>query len=212
MKNKTQSKQTKIKIGVVGEHPSNDSEALCHLLRPLATENVQFTVMLHKMRGGQLDNESRFLNALESEYLEESFQYIIFIRDLDGLISEKNKIKNRDAWFEKADKLIENKGIFFLAIAEMEALILADIGTFNKMYGLNVKPIGNPMTSLKPKEDLQRFSYKAKRGKYAENDAIDIFKSLNFKTVYNNHKGERSFQAFANELIEKKLLKDKKEW
>jgi hypothetical protein len=206
MKNRTQNRSSKIKIGVLGEHPSNDSEALCHLLRPLATENVQFVVILKKLRGSQFDNEQTFLKALKSEFLGEDFHHIILIRDLDGLLSEKPKIKMRDTWFNNANKFIENKGIFFLAIAEMEALILADIETFNKMYGLSIKPIGNPMMVSEPKEDLQRFSDKSKRGKYAENNAPDIFKTLNFRTIYKNHKGERSFQTFADELKDKRII------
>jgi hypothetical protein len=206
MKSRTQNKPAKIKIGVLGEHPSNDSEALCHLLRPFANNNVQFTVILKKLRGSQFDNEQMFLKALKSEFLGEDLHYIVLIRDLDGLLSENSKIKMRDTWFNNANKFIENKGIFFLAIAEMEALILADIETFNRMYSLNIKPIGNPMTTLKPKEDLQRFSDKSKRGRYTENHAPDIFKSLNFKTIYKNHKGDRSFQTFADELKEKKLI------
>ena len=62
------------------------------------------------------------------------------------------------------------------------------------------------------KRGCKKLTEKTQKGKYTENEAPKIFQTLDFKTVYNNHKGERSFQAFANELIEKKLLKDKKEW
>ena len=210
MKNKKQNKPKQIRIGILGEHPSNDSEALCHLLRPFASENVQFKVILKKLRGSQLDNERMFLQSLASDFLSEDLHYVILIRDLDGLLSEKSKIKDRDNWFKKANTFINNQGIFFLAIAEMEALILADIRTFNKMYSIDIKPIGNPMATSKPKEDLQRFSNKSKRGKYEENHAVNIFKTLNFNTVYDNHKGERSFQAFANELVDKNILDKKK--
>jgi hypothetical protein len=47
---------------------------------------------------------------------------------------------------------------------------------------------------------------KTKRGKYTESDAPSIFKELVFKSVYKNHKGERSFQTFADELKEKQII------
>jgi hypothetical protein len=214
MKQKS-TKSNKIKIGVVGEHPSNDSESLCHLLRPLACDNVQFKVILTKLRGSQLDNERMFLNSLESEFLSEELSYVILIRDLDGVLSEKEKVVLRDKWFNRANKTIEDKGIFFLAIAEMEALILADIETFNKIYGLNIKPVGNPMANKDPKKTLMQLTERTKRGKYTESDAPEIFKKLNFQTVYKNHKnhkvendekGDRSFQAFADDLKDKKII------
>jgi hypothetical protein len=197
----------KIKIGIVGEHPKNDSEALRVLLEPFVVEGVQFKVVAKNFKGGQLDGE-KFFNSLETEVFD--LDWVILSRDLDGIFSESTKLAKRDKWFLKANKNADKKGIFFLAIAEMEALILADIQTFNKMYGIDIKPIGNPMMVPKPKEKLEGFSNKSKRGKYQENDATDIFKALNFRTIYDNHKGERSFQAFAKELVEKQILDEAK--
>ena len=190
----------------MGEHPSNDSESLCHLLRPLACDNVQFKVILTKLRGSQLDNERMFLNSLESEFLSENLNYVILIRDLDGILSEKEKVILRDKWFNRANKTIENKGIFFLAIAEMEALILADIDKVNELYKLKLKHINNPMTEKDPKKKLMQLTDKTKRGKYTKSDAPSIFKELDFQTVYKNHKGDRSFQAFADELKDKNII------
>jgi hypothetical protein len=131
---------------------------------------------------------------------------VIFIRDLDGVFSEKEKVTIRDKWFNRADKIIQNKGFFFLAIAEMEALILSDMDKVNELYKLKLKAINNPMTEKDPKKKLMQLTEKTKRGKYTENDAPSIFKELVFKTVYKNHKGERSFQTFADELKEKQII------
>lgn len=190
----------------MGEHPSNDSESLCHLLRPLACENVQFKVILTKLRGSQLDNERMFLSSLESEFLSEELHHVIFIRDLDGVFSEKEKVTIRDNWSKRADKTINRQGIFFLAIAEMEALILSDIDKVNELYKLKLKAINNPMTEKDPKKKLMQLTEKTKRGKYTESDAPVIFKELVFQTVYKNHKGERSFQVFADELKDKQII------
>ncbi len=203
-------KSIRIKIGVVGEDPSNDSEALCHLLRPLACDNVQFKVVLRNLRGSQLDNERMFLGELDTQFSSEELDYIIFIRDLNGVLSEKGKVQIRDKWFSQVNKTIEGKGIFFLVIAEMEALILADIETFNRFYGLKVQFVGNPMTVTQPhpKERLKQYSAQVKqgKGKYEEKHAPDIFKEIAFKTVYKNHKGDRSFQTFADELKDKNII------
>ena len=197
----------KIKVGIVGEHPKNDSDALRVLLEPFAVADVQFKIVAKNFKGGQLDGE-KFFNSLESEIFD--LDWVILSRDLDGILSETQKLATKDKWFLKANKNASKKGIFFLAIAEMEALILADIQTFNKLYSVDIKPIGNPMTTSKPKENLKHFSDKSKRGKYEENHAVDIFKTLNFNTIYDNHKGERSFQAFADELVAKNILTKRK--
>jgi hypothetical protein len=212
----TKSNKIKIKVGIVGEHPQNDSEALRHLLAPKACTDVQFIVITKRLHGSDLDDElnggasKKFLRLLEVEMENENLSHVIFVRDLDGVLSEKGKVQIRDRWFNQANKTVEGKGIFFLAIAEMEALILADIETFNRFYGLKVQFSSNPMTVTQPhpKERLKQYSAQVKqgKGKYEENHAPEIFKSLVFLTVYKNHKGERSFQTFADELKEKQII------
>jgi hypothetical protein len=93
-----------------------------------------------------------------------------------------------------------------LAIAEMEALILSDMQTFNDFYGTKASFTGNPMMQKDPKATLQNLSKDSKKGKYDENHAPDIFKKLDFNTVYKQHKGVRSFQAFADELKKEKII------
>jgi Domain of unknown function (DUF4276) len=193
----------KIKVGIVGEHPQNDSEALRLFLTPLANEGVQFKIVLKNFEGSHLDGD-KFVRALVTE--SRDLDYIILVRDLDGLLSEIEKIKKRNAWFNAANNRIFNKGIFFLAIYEMEALILSDVTVLNKIYGLTMKPVGNPMMIADSKGHLKRVTDKSKKGKYDVNHALDIFKSLNFKTVYDTHKGERSFQSFADELKDKNII------
>jgi hypothetical protein len=209
---KKNTKSDKIKVGIVGEHPQNDCDALRHLLVPKARNGVQFIVITKQLHGSDLDDEQnggasrKFLRLLEVEMEDEDLSHVIFVRDLDGVLSEKNKVQVRDRWFNQANKTIEGKGIFFLAIAEMEALILADIETFNKIYGLKTKSVGNPMADKDPKKTLMQLTERTKRGKYAENNAPDIFKSIDFQTVYRNHKGDRSFQTFADELKDKNII------
>ena len=198
--------KNKIKIGIVGEHPNNDSKALIALLLKTAGKNIDFQVSAKKFRGGGLDSD-RFLQVLKSE--ADGLDKIIFIRDSDEAVNEQIIAYKhiRDEWFRKANKASGGKGIFFLAIAEMEALILTDIETFNNFYGVTAQFSGNPMMILDPKKKLETLSNKSRKGKYDETHAPDIFEKLSFKTVYTRHKGERSFQAFADELKKLNILK-----
>ena len=195
----------KIRVGIVGEHPNNDAQALKNLLQPAAAMNVEFVVMSKNSRGGQLDS-AKFLNVLRAEFRAEKPKHIILVRDLDGPVSDPEKLRERDSWFEKANKEVENCGIFFLAIHEMEALVLADIAGFNKFYGLKTKFAKHPMSVEKPKEFLQKLTEKAQKGKYSENDAPIIFQNLNLKTVAKSHSGDRSFAQFAQKLVDGKLI------
>jgi hypothetical protein len=156
----TKTKQKTIQIGVVGEHPNNDSEALCHLLRRFACEQVRFKVILKNKRGSQLDNPL-FGKSLESELETEDFEYILLIRDLDGLLSETKKVAQRDKWFNGLKNILQNKGVFFLVVSEMEALILADMQAFNEYFKLNVEFTENLMFQAKAKELLKRWSAKS---------------------------------------------------
>ena len=207
MKPKPNKQLTKTKIAIISEHPDNDGLALSYLLKNVAKSDVEFYFPLDKYRGSDLDSKS-FRNDLRAEFRAETPKYIILVRDLDGFPSDENKLTQRDEWFRKANLEIQDKGIFFLAIYEMESLILADIPNFNKYYKLKEKPVGNPM--MKKKEDVKELTRHTQKGKYEEKNAVDIFKTLNFNTIYDNHKGERSFQAFADELVAKNILDKKK--
>jgi hypothetical protein len=190
-------------VGIVGEHPQNDAQALQILLNSVAETNVEFSIRMDKFRGGQLDGD-KFFRSLAVE--ADSLDWIILVRDLDGLLSESKKLNIKDLWFQKANKSAAKKGIFFLVIYEMEALILADINAFNAYYDLKANPVNEPKLKTEPKEILGKLTAKIQKGKYKEEHALDIFKNLNFKTVYKNHKGDRSFQTFADELKDKNII------
>lgn len=199
----------KRKIGIVSEHHIHDGKALQHLLEQVICEGVQFMPIAKNFYGSDLDSTSKsFVKALQSEWLSKGLEKIIFVRDADTVISEQILLKKHkcDKWFQQLNDSIDENGVFFLAIAEMEALILSDITNFNKLYQLKIKSVGNPMKILDPKALLKKYSSKSTRGSYEENHAPDIFKKLEFKTVYQNHQGERSFQAFADVLKTHKII------
>jgi len=67
--------------------------------------------------------------------------------------------------------------------------------TFNKIYKTTYNFTKNPLFQSEPKELLFQLTNKTQR-KYKESDTPEIFQQLNFQTVYENHKGENSFQSF----------------
>ncbi|MDZ4703199.1 MAG: hypothetical protein SH848_04680 [Saprospiraceae bacterium] len=94
-----------------------------------------------------------------------------------------------------------NIGIFFPVIVEAEAIILADVETFNRKYGVRISNVGDPLLKEKPKEFLKQHTSKStSTKKYHEADALKIFKELNFDKVYANHTGTFSFKIFVDKL------------
>lgn len=195
----------KIKVGIVGENPQNDSEALRVLLQPFAKNNVQFKPIAKNFKGGQLDGE-KFFDSLKIESRE--FDWVILSRDLDGVVTETKKITEKDSWFKKANKKASEKGLFFLVVAEMEALILSDIKRVNDFFKTKLSKFDNPKFIPNPKKELEnKTSPSSKANKqYKENMTCEIFEKINLETIYKNHKGEYSFQAFIDLLIDKEII------
>ena len=195
MKNKAK----RLKIAILGEHPDNDAEAFRTLLEKRPYPNAQFDIPIRNLRGGQFDVPTAVVRQIKNVKREQSFDKFIIIRDLDGILSESHKVKNRDDWFKKVNQGIDGSGIFYLAIAETEALLLSDIQTINKKYGTQLTQYPNPINIADPKKELQSKTEKSKN-RYEPNHCGDIMQEITFQKVFDNHKGERSFQAFIKEL------------
>jgi hypothetical protein len=118
--------KSKIRIGLVGENEF-DSRSMKHLFQEVFKEKAVFSVV-GNLKGDQV-NSGKLERILQKE--EEDFDMFIIIRDLDGFISESEKVQERQNWFVKINKVIHQKGLFLLHIQKIEALILADIQAFN---------------------------------------------------------------------------------
>lgn len=186
------------RIGLVGEDP-NDTQAIQYLLEQNFTDKAQFVIILRNKRGYQLENTS-FYNAFKIELLNNNYDLIIFIRDLDGLESEEEKLKHRLNWFKKLNAASGDRGLFLLNIFELEALILADIETFNSIYKTKISKIGNVMFTTQPKELLMSKTFRLRKV-YSESHCPELFKKLNYTTVVKNC---RYFKEFVL-LLEKRL-------
>jgi hypothetical protein len=195
------------KIAILGEHPDNDAEAFRALLEKRPYPDVQFSVPIRSLRGGDLDIPNavaRYINNVQRENQHDKF---ILLRDLDGILSEAEKVRKKDDWFNKVNKGINNCGIFCLVIAETEALLLSDIDTINKRYGTKLKKYGNPMMISDPKKELKEETEKVNaKTKYHPKHCSDLMGKITFQEVYKNHKGERSFQEFIH-VLDKELHK-----
>ena len=179
-----------LKIGLVGEAPS-DTKSMKNLLeKQYPVKNYNFITLINRIRGSQLDNQ-KTKRILRREFETEKPNLVIFIRDLDGLSYEDDKIKIRKKYFTESNSVVDKKGIFLMHIYEIEALILSDITTFNKIYNTNVVFEGIPMELEDPKGFLRK---QAKE--YKESDNPDIFKEIHFDAAMNC----RYFQVFIDKF------------
>lgn len=194
-------------IGVIGEHPNNDSEALIALLQKYVLDDWELKICdLKGLRGSRLDNYRDFQAFLQLEKNEEKYERFIIVRDLDGLEKDKAKIKQKEEWFRRVKQIINDESYFFLIIYELEALMLCDIETLNRFFQTEMQYQGSPIKENDPKKWLINATKDAAIGRYQENMAAPIFKKLDFCKLYQNHKGSQSFQSFTVQLKEDSLI------
>ena len=185
-----------MKIGLVGEAP-NDTQSVQNLLeKRYFSPNYEYCFLLDRFNGSQLDSQKtkRFLRI---EYESKSPDIVIFIRDLDSVLPDKRQLDLRKKYFTSSNKIVDNKGLYLLNIYEIEALILADIETFNMIYNCQIPEEKNPMGIKEPKELLRSISKD-----YNESENPYIFSKLNFENASNC----KYFKVFINRL-EKNLKK-----
>lgn len=168
-----------MKIALVGEAP-NDTQSIKNLLeKKYLKENYQFVFLLQITNGSNLDSP-KTKNLLRKEYQTQKPDVVIFIRDLDSILPNKEKLNDRKLYFTNSNRVVDKKGISLLHIYEIEALILTDIKMFNKRYGTNLSEIKNVMLIKEPKEYL-----KSTTKKYNESHNSDLFKLIDFEKTLN---------------------------
>jgi len=193
-----------MRIGIISENYDHDSKALKALLsqhsfmKKEQIIEVLFIPIGKNLEGDQLLGlkTSRIINI---ECKKKNINLVILAKDLDALPSNHKKIKKLSEKIQQVAKQIDEYLLPFIIIYEQEALILADIQTFNNIYGTRSSFRRNPQKQSEPKEFLKRITVKSKR-KYKVSDTPEIFQQLNFNTVYNNHSGDNSFRTFVDEL------------
>jgi hypothetical protein len=167
------------KVALVAES-KNDAQSFKNLLGR-KYRGLEFTHIAKNRKGSQLDSD-KLRKELKAEFAVGAFKYWIFIRDLDALESDSEKLKLKHKWFKELNKTTGDKGVFLLNIYELEALILADINNFNKIFKITLSFKKDPMRQVKPKEFLMEKTTKHHR-KYKENDCPELFEKLDISIL-----------------------------
>lgn len=188
-----------MKIGIISENYFYDSKALKALLDKFSFVKELIFIPIGKKITGDKLLTPKVTRIINKECKANQIELVILVKDLDSLPSDQNKIDQINSKIKTITKNTNLTIIPFIVIFEQEALILADIQTFNHIYKTKYPFKGNPKFQSEPKELLKQITRKAKR-KYKESDIPEIFQQLNFQKVYQNHKGEYSFQSFIDEL------------
>jgi hypothetical protein len=179
-----------IRVGIIGENYQNDACAFKAFLTPQYKGKIEFVPIGPGLNGGDLP-ERLIIAEVSRAAKKERLNAVLIIRDLDN--EAKRLVRNQ--WFNNIRKATSIVSVFYLAVMELEALILADIETFNGIYGIKGQYTKNPKVEADPKQVLKdRTSHTNK--KYKPTHALDIFTKLDFDVVYKKHKDEDSFQAF----------------
>jgi hypothetical protein len=190
--------KTKLKIGLVGEDP-NDTASIINLLKGKYPDTFEFKSLIKRIKGNQLDNNRTHL-SLKIEFDDYGPDYVLFIRDADGLPSEQDKLDKIKSWFNKLNGSVNKKGILLINIYELEALILADIETFNKLYSTSIKYSRNCMHQKEPKEFLIEKTAK-NRKVYSESHCPEVFQHLRYDILVAKCAYFKDFNVFLNKLI-----------
>ncbi len=185
-----------IRIGVISENTKNDGKAIADWFKNNFPNQFDFYTLLKNIHGGSLDdkNSNHLVIKLRKEFELEELDYVLYIRDLDTLISDKVKLNFRKNRFRRFSKVVNKKAIFMLNIVEIEALVLADFDTFKacknqpELYFENIQAaeIENPS------------DYLEQNTSYQKDELSKIIPLLNLETVKENHK---HFKAFLTEFL-----------
>lgn len=192
--------QAMIKVGLVGEDP-NDTSAIRNLLSQQFGDRVRFVPLVERRRGSQLDT-IKFSRELQIDLRTKQPRIVLFIRDADGIATETEKLEKQQCWYQKHSRQMSQPHLFLLNVYELEALIFADIDTFNSIYGTSIRFGGDVTMKSDPKGELKRES-KKQQNHYEESDAPVVFSKLNLHTVKNRCDYFKDFVVALNALVAK---------
>jgi len=186
------------KIGLVGEDP-NDTESIRFLLDKKFSGSVSYQILMRRITGYNLDSDHT-KRILKVECDKQKPDIVIFIRDADGICTEKKKIETCERKHKDLSKALKVKSILLLNIYELEALIFADIDTFNRVYKTEIKGGGDVTYIAEPKEKLKRHTRKMQKT-FHESHCPEIFKEMNIDNVIANCSYFREFMTKLDQMI-----------
>ena len=168
------------KIAVIGESPY-DTKPLCKVWNSQFGLQGQFHPKLEKFTGSNLDSIPKLTKEIKARRIDKEYELIIFVRDLDAPRSNNNEFKIRQDWFLRLASTFSGS-LFLLNIQELEALILGDIDTFNKMFKTTTKFSGNPESKDSPKDFFITETYKTRK-RFGVSDNEKLIPLLDFEKV-----------------------------
>ncbi len=185
-------------IGLVGENP-NDTLSIRYLLEKKIATKVSYELLIKNIRGHQLDH-NRTKETLKIECERKKPDIIIFIRDADGICTQKDKIEDCKQWHKELSKQLNVPNVLLLNIYELEALIFADIDVFNRIYKTSIKGNRDVTFIEEPKEELIRQTRKLPK-KYCESDCPELFKQMNIDKIISNCSYFKHFYQNVEKLL-----------
>lgn len=192
-------------VGIVSES-SLDYLAITALLkRYYKLEYIEF---LKGINGSYLDlkDNRSIMKLLRLQFESTNPDMVIMCRDLDTTRIAPDydeKLDYRKQFFNSINAVVDELGIAMLTIFELEALILADIETFNTLFGTRVTVQRQIENIPSPKEVLiSATASEDKLLKYKPAKNPKIFELLNIEAI---RKNSPSFQNFLTDF-ESKLI------
>ena len=194
-----------MRIGLVTEHHEHDGKAFKALLQKrFPSQEVLFLPSVKRPggMGSGLDAVGKIKKIVGQDIKYHRLDWVIYIRDLDGFVSDTAQIKRRQVWFDEIDRHNNPRGLPYLAVYDAECLALSDLEGLKKWSKINSKgtATSNPM-QLTGKEALKKMVVGRQ---YQEGDMPEVFAHLDIDRIAKRHKGEYSFAEFI-ENLDKKL-------
>jgi len=181
-----------MKIGLFGESPY-DIDAICNLLTKPYAGRFSFVKLLRRITSEDLGSLGKMKRILKLEISSRTdVSAVIVVLDLDSDAQDEEALRKKKTWFQKLNNFFPQHGLLLLNIYELEALILADIDSFNRLFRVNVKFKGDPMAQKDPKEFLEHKTSHSQR-KFTVSDNPEVFSHLNFEQVKQKCRYFKSF-------------------
>jgi neutral trehalase len=165
------------RIGIISENYQNDTCAFKAFLTPQYEGKIEFVPLYKGQDSAPPIN--KVIRTMPGDISKYKLDAVLCMRDLDK--EAERVIKNQ--WYKSIQKGIAIKSIFFLAVMELEALILSDIEKFNDFYGIKGNYDKDPKLEEKPKEHLKARTEKPKAKKQKSNTIKTIVSTFLHNSV-----------------------------
>ena len=184
-------------IAVIGESLF-DTKPLCQIWNKRYLKKARFSTVLKRLEGSVLYSK-KIGRMIKADMQSSDYDFIIVVRDLDAGRSNHKQWSTVQDWYSELSEHFPNN-ILLLNVQELEALILADIETFNAIYKTSIKFPGNPEALNSPKDFLISATH-GKRKRFEVKDNQQLIPRLDFTKVEAKCKFYRDFIVELEQLL-----------